>query len=135
MTVKRRRRRHSGHRDLLGRSKSSNARPARRLAERRSEALKVRGGELAALAHDLVADLLPLAQAAHAGTLDGRNMHEHVFAAVIRLNEAETLLGIEKLDCPLSHVASDRYLRAAPSREPWRSGKKPQRRTYIGSSS
>jgi hypothetical protein len=38
---------------------------------KRSNVLKVRSSQLAALAHDVVGELLPLIQIAHAGTLDG----------------------------------------------------------------
>src|SRR3954467_9897553 len=43
------------------------------------------------------ADLLPLMQIAQAGALDRGNMHEHVLRAVLGLNEAVALLGIEPL--------------------------------------
>jgi hypothetical protein len=73
-------------------------------APKRSDVLEVRSGQLSALAHDLIVELLPLVQVAHSGALDCGNMHEHVLPAIGRLNEAETLLGIEKFDCTLSHV-------------------------------
>jgi hypothetical protein len=66
--------------------------------------LKVRSGQLSALAHNFIVELLPLVQVAHSGALDCGNMHEDVLPTIGRLNEAETLLGIEKLDCTLSHV-------------------------------
>src|SRR5206468_128156 len=53
-------------------------------------------GLLAALGHDVVADLLALDQRAHAGALDRADVHEHVFRAVGRRNESESLLGIEE---------------------------------------
>src|SRR5690606_32464496 len=43
------------------------------------------------------ADLLAFVQRAQAGALDGRNVHEHVLAAVIRLDEAEAFLAVEPL--------------------------------------
>src|SRR6478609_4773964 len=43
------------------------------------------------------ADLLPFVQIAQAGALDRGNMHEHVLRAVLGLNEAVALLGIEPL--------------------------------------
>src|SRR5262245_19423569 len=70
----------------------------------RSGVLKVRGGQFSALAHNVVGELLPFMQAAHSGAFDGRNMHEDVFSAIRRLNEAEALLRIEKLDRTLSHI-------------------------------
>src|SRR5215510_7379653 len=80
--------------------------PQRRFSRswQRSDALKVRGGQLPALTHNVVGELLPFMQAAHSGTLDGGNMHEHIFSAIVRLDEAEALLRIEKLHRTLSHI-------------------------------
>src|ERR1700730_241355 len=69
-----------------------------------SDALQVRGGKLAALAHHVVADLLALVEGAHAGALDRGNMDEHVLSAVGGLDESEALLVVEKLNGTLSHV-------------------------------
>jgi hypothetical protein len=69
-----------------------------------SDVLQVCGGELAPLAHDVVAELLPFVEVAHSSTLDCGNMDEYVFSAVGGLNEAEAFLGVEKLDSTLSHV-------------------------------
>jgi len=59
--------------------------------------LKLLGGHLAgpAVAGDLEAELLAFLQIAHASTLDCGDVNEHILAAVVRLNEAETLGGIE----------------------------------------
>src|SRR5258708_3189971 len=59
---------------------------------------------LAAIAHDLVLDLLAFVEPRQAGPLDRRDMDEHVLAAGIRLDEAVTLLRIEPLDRTRSHV-------------------------------
>src|SRR5580698_10019118 len=58
-------------------------------SEERSDVLKVRGRQLAALAHDVVAELLPLAEIGHSGALDCGDVHEHVLPAIGRLNEAK----------------------------------------------
>src|SRR5258708_39195238 len=78
-----------------------SSRPAVRT---RSDVLKIGRGQLAALAHNVVGELLSLIEVAHSGALDCGNMDEHVLSAVGRLNEAEALLGIEKLDCTLCHI-------------------------------
>src|SRR5690606_15087347 len=44
-------------------------------------------------------DFLSIFQAGQAGCLDGRNMHEHVFLAAFRRDEAEALCVVEELDC------------------------------------
>jgi hypothetical protein len=46
---------------------------------------------------------LAFGQSAEAGTLDGRDVHEHILAAIARLNETETLLTVEPLHCSRSH--------------------------------
>src|SRR5438552_15013685 len=56
------------------------------------DVLKVRGGQLAALAHNVVAELLPFIEVAHSGAFDCGNMDEHVLSTVGRLNEAKTPL-------------------------------------------
>src|SRR6202022_1927588 len=69
-----------------------------------SDGLQVRGGEFAALAHHIVADLLALVEGAHAGALDRGNMDEHVLSAVGRLDESEALLVVEELHGTFSHL-------------------------------
>jgi hypothetical protein len=66
--------------------------------------LQIRGGQFAALAHNVVADLLSLIEVAHAGAFDRGNVDEHIFPTVLRLYEAKAPLGIEKLDCSCSHI-------------------------------
>jgi hypothetical protein len=46
---------------------------------------------------EIEGQLLPFVEGAHAGTFDRADMNEDVLAAVIGLNEAETLLDIEPL--------------------------------------
>src|SRR5262249_38932822 len=43
---------------------------------------------------------------AHASALDGADVHEHILAAIARLNEAKALLRIEPLDGAGSHFCS-----------------------------
>src|SRR5215218_5590249 len=60
-------------------------------------ALQVDGLGLAALVLlKVIADLLVLVQRTHAGLLDGSDVDERVLAAVVRLDEAETLGFVEK---------------------------------------
>src|SRR4029077_6801911 len=64
---------------------------------RRSSDLQVLGRGLAAIAHDLVFDLLAFIERAEPGPLDGRNVHEHVLTTTLRLDKAVALGGIEPL--------------------------------------
>jgi hypothetical protein len=66
--------------------------------------LQIRGRQFAALAHNVVADRLPLIEVAHAGAFDRGNVDEYIFPAILRLYEAKALLGIEKLDRTCSHI-------------------------------
>src|SRR3954454_20594487 len=61
---------------------------------------------LATLGDDLEVDLLAFHQRAHAGALDGADMHEDVFRAVGRLDESEALLAVEELHGTCSHYGS-----------------------------
>src|SRR5215467_8150897 len=61
-------------------------------------------GRLALLtALHLVAELLALVQIAHSRPFDSRNMHEHVLRAIVGLDEAVALLGVEPLYGSSSH--------------------------------
>ena len=53
------------------------------------------------IGHDFEFDLLSFVEVLHAGALDRADMHEDVFAAVIRLNEAEAFLAVEPFNCAL----------------------------------
>src|SRR5207302_226319 len=68
------------------------------------DVLQIRGGKLAALAHHIEAELLPLIEAAHPGALDCGDVDEHVLPAIVRLDESKALLRIEKLHSTLSHI-------------------------------
>jgi hypothetical protein len=52
---------------------------------------------------EIEADLLTLDEFAHSGALDGGDMDEGVSAAIIGLNEAEALGGIEPFNCASGH--------------------------------
>jgi len=66
----------------------------------RLDLLKVGSGQLAALAHNVVSEHLPLIEIAHSGALDCVNMNEYVRSAVGRLNEAKALCELKNLTLP-----------------------------------
>src|ERR1019366_7080969 len=68
------------------------------------DGLQICRRQLTALAHHVVAEVLPLVEVAHAGALDRGNMDKDVLPAIFRLYEAKALLGIEKLDRADSHT-------------------------------
>src|SRR5262249_61114803 len=51
----------------------------------------------------LEGDLLSLVEAVHSGAFDSADVHEHILAAVIGLNEAEAFLAIKPFYCTLRH--------------------------------
>jgi hypothetical protein len=53
----------------------------------------------AATGDDVVLDLLTFVQASHPGLFYRRHVHKHILAAVIWLNEPETLGPVEPLNC------------------------------------
>src|SRR5262245_1221368 len=71
-----------------------------------SDHLEMAGARLAALGDQFVADLLSLIEGRQTSALNGADMDEHVLRAVIRLDEAETLLGIEPFDFACRHVGN-----------------------------
>jgi hypothetical protein len=74
-------------------------------SSRQSNRLQIGRGGLAAapVGFDVESQLLPLIEVRHAGALDGGDVNEHIRAARVLHDEAETLLGVEKLDGTLSH--------------------------------
>src|SRR5580704_8502227 len=66
-----------------------------RCARKASFDFEVFCGRLAAIADDLVLDLLAFIEGAEACALYGRDVDEHVLAATLRLNEAVALGGVE----------------------------------------
>src|SRR5690348_15070548 len=75
---------------------------------------EIAGRFLAAIAHDLVLDLLALIEPRQSGALDRRDVDEDVLAAGIRLDEAVTLLRVEPLDRTRSHSGLHRNQESAP---------------------
>src|SRR4051795_4495118 len=55
---------------------------------------------------NVIGDLLTLREAAHARTLDGADVHEHIPAALVGLNEAIPLLFVEPLYSTGRHCVS-----------------------------
>src|SRR5579863_6332531 len=53
-----------------------------------------------------VADLLTFVQTAHSRLLDSADVHKHILAAGIRLNEAVAFFAIEPLHSSRSHISS-----------------------------
>ena len=75
-------------------------------------------GRLALLAaFHLVAELLALLQIANSRLFDGRNVHEHVLRAIVGLEEAVALLGVEPLYGSSSHYKPFKGNYAAPAIE------------------
>src|SRR5580692_4734256 len=74
-------------------------------------ALKLAGRHLAAslVFFELEADLLALVERAEAGALDGRDVDEDVRAAVVGLDEAVALGGVEPLHCANRHIRCPCY--------------------------
>src|SRR4051812_711587 len=70
-----------------------------------SDGAKIRRRGLSGLAilGLLIFDLLTFVQAAHSGSFDRTDVDEYVLAALIRLNEAVTLLAIKPLYCSGRH--------------------------------
>ena len=62
------------------------------------------GEAVSALGDQFVADLLGLVEGRQTSALDGADMDEHVLRAVIRLDEAKTLLRIEPFDFACRHM-------------------------------
>src|SRR3954468_7647082 len=87
---------------------ASHRRSGRAFVHVRSGALQVGRGLLAGapVGLKLVGNLLTLSEAAHACALDGADVHEHVLAALIGLNEAVALLFVEPLHGPSRHSRS-----------------------------
>jgi hypothetical protein len=52
---------------------------------------------------EIEADLLAFDEFAHSGALDGGDMNEGVSAAIVRLNKAEALGGVEPFNCASVH--------------------------------
>src|SRR5690242_4186614 len=64
---------------------------------------QVTGRRLAAIRNEIEAELLAFAEAAHSRTFDGGDVDEHVLGAIIWLDEAVALLGVEPFYCSDRH--------------------------------
>jgi hypothetical protein len=74
----------------------------------RSDGAQIFGRGLARLSisDNVVRDLLSLVEALHSGAFDRADMHEHILAAVIWLDEAKAFLAIEPFHGSLRHISS-----------------------------
>src|SRR5690606_26378378 len=72
---------------------------------------------------DVVADLLAFSEAGNAGALERGDVDEGILRAVLGLDEAETLLRIEELDCTFGHELT---LPMLWRRRPGRAGRIPR---------
>jgi len=68
--------------------------------------LQMAGARLAALGDELVADLLRFVEGRQTSAFDRADMNEHILRTVIRLDEAEALLGIEPLNFACRHIGN-----------------------------
>src|ERR1051326_9392597 len=74
-----------------------------------SSGLQIDRRHLALLATlEVEADLLALLQVTEAGALDRRDVNEDVLRAILGLNEAEALRGVEPFDCTDGHLSLQR---------------------------
>jgi hypothetical protein len=64
-----------------------------------------RGLSRPSIGHDFERNLLSFIKAIHAGALNRADVHKHVLAAIIRLNEAEAFLAVEPFHGSLHHVS------------------------------
>src|SRR5262245_44590279 len=72
-------------------------------SRRRLRGLQIARRLLAPPGHDVLADLLAFHEAPHAAALHRADVHEHVLAAVARLDESKAFLGIEELHGTCGH--------------------------------
>src|SRR3954452_4780223 len=67
---------------------------------------------------NVIGDLLTLSEAAHPRTLHGADVHEHVLAALVGLNEAVALLFVEPLHGTSRHCWMSFHGRVPERRAP-----------------
>jgi hypothetical protein len=60
---------------------------------------------------ELERDLLALSETGKTGSFDRADVHKHIISAVVRLNEAKTLLAVEPLDSTCRHFSSPKRIR------------------------
>src|SRR5450756_2533777 len=89
--------------------------PGHLIRDAGSERLQISSRRFAVLALlQFVLNFLAFVQGGQAGFFHGRDMHTHVFRAIICLNKAETLACVEPLHC--SSTVSYTHLRAHETR-------------------
>src|SRR5215470_6813583 len=107
----------------------------------RSDGAQIVGRGLTRLpvSNNVECDLLSFVEPMHPGAFDRADVHEDIFTAVIRLDEAEALLDIEPLHGSLRHLAllslrvsSGHAVSAAGSFEFWRKVVSPTRDARRG---
>ena len=54
-----------------------------------------------AVCNDFKRNLLPLVEGTHTGAFDCADMNENIWASLVRLNEAETLLAVKHFTVPV----------------------------------
>jgi len=69
-----------------------------------SDQLKIAGGFLAAIMHDVEAHCLTIGKIADASAFQRADVDEDVLASAVRLNETITLLRVEPLNFTLRHI-------------------------------
>src|SRR5262249_51175366 len=88
-----------------------------------SDLPQIGGRSLSAILLDVETQLLALPKGAQSRTLDGRDVHEHILGAVVGLDKAVALLGVEPLHCSARHLFSferqDCRRATARRAEPW----------------
>ncbi len=57
-----------------------------------------------AISNNVEGDLLSFVKAVHPGAFDRADVHEHILAAIIRLDEAEAFLAVEPLHGSLRNI-------------------------------
>jgi len=78
--------------------------PGRAVQRHRSAKLQVGRSLLSTFCDHVEGDFLAVVQGADPCRLQSSDVHEHVLAAVLRLNEAEALVAVEPLHCSSCHV-------------------------------
>jgi hypothetical protein len=76
-------------------------------------------GHLAATVHQCEFEWLTFGQTGQAGLLNSADVHEHIIGPVIHLNEAKTLLAIEKLHYSLARSNDLRGHRGSAGTATW----------------
>src|SRR5690348_10493762 len=98
----------------LGGLDFSSMRPIKGRGRRGLLDLQVLRGCLPAVLDELELNGLTLVQSAKAGTLDCRDVDEHILSTFLRLDKAIALRRVEPLNCALRHARSPELQRNSP---------------------